>query len=465
MNKSRLIEVLKSLSKWEMRRLEKYLASPYHNTRSDVTQLYQHIDFALRENIEAALDKKYAYEKLFPSQPYDGVNMRLLMTALLRHVERFLALEQYQQDDTAESIYLARTYRRRKLSKPFHHVIKLAQNRQQKKPSYSTTEQFRRATLQEVNYQFSLEENRQVRRNLQEWHDTLNQFFIAETLRQSCILVMHDRLSKHQHDSLLLNDVLTMVEKHPKLLETPAIFLYYHGYLTLTDQQNSRYFQELKSGIIRYGAGFPQEERQEIYLMAINYCILQNNKKESTDFLHELFDLYQVGLKQNAFLENGFLSRWTYKNIVTAGLMLEEFEWVEGFIYEYESKLERKYRKDSFAYNLACLYYGKKQCDKAISQLQQVKFDDVFLNLNARNLLLKIYLELEEYEALDAHLNSFEIFIRRKKITNPHRANYLNIIKLSRKIIQLNPHDKSAKAALRKEIETEKNPSTRAFLL
>jgi len=97
--------------------------------------------------------------------------------------------------------------------------------------------------------------------------------------------------------------------------------------------------------------------------------------------------------------------------------------------------------------------------------LHQVKFDDVFLNLNARNLLLKIYLELEEYEALDAHLNSFETFIRRKKINNPHRANYLNIIKLSRKIIQLNPHDKAAKTVLIKEIEGEKNPSTRAFLL
>jgi len=128
--------------------------------------------------------------------------------------------------------------------------------------------------------------------------------------------------------------------------------------------------------------------------------------------LRELFDLYQAGLEQDAFLENGFLSRWTYKNIVTAGLILEEFEWVEGFIYKYESKLERKYRKDSFGYNLACLFYGKKQYDKAISQLQQVKFDDVLLNLNARNLLVKIYLELEEYEALDAHLNSFEVFIR-----------------------------------------------------
>jgi len=233
----------------------------------------------------------------------------------------------------------------------------------------------------------------------------------------------------------------------------------------ITPRSIIEHFHQLKAGIIRYGAGFPQAELKEIYTHAINHYIRQNNKKKDAIFLRELFDLYQVGLEQGAFLENGFLSRWTYKNIVMTVLMLKEFEWVEGFIYQYESKLERKYRKNSLAYNLAFLYHATKQYDKAISQLQQVKFDDVFLNMNARNLLLKIYLELEEYEALDAHLNSFEIFIRRKKVGNPHRDNYLNIIKLSRKIIQLNPHDKAAKAALRKEIEAEKNASTRAFLL
>jgi len=91
---------------------------------------------------------------------------------------------------------------------------------------------------------------------------------------------------------------------------------------------------------------------------------------------------------------------------------LKEFEWVESFINTYELKLEKKYRKDSFAYNLAFLHYCRKQYDKAISQLQQVKFDDVFLNLDARNLLRKIYHELEEYEALDAPVMFIDVIRR-----------------------------------------------------
>jgi len=465
MKKSRLIQILKSFSEREMKTLGKYLASPYFKKREGVVQLYEHIVLVLRSNDEAALDKKNTYRKLFPNQAYNDVALRLIMSDLLRQTEGFLAIERYQQDVLTQNIYLAQSYRHRKLAKPFQHTLKNARSAQQKKPSYSADAQFRQSLLHAEEYQFLLEENRRGERDLQTWHDALNHFFIAETLKQACTMLTHERVTEKVHNFLLLPDILKHIETQPDLLRIPAIQLYYHSYHTLTGTQNEEHFRRLKAGIIRYGAGFSQAELKEIYTHAINHCIRQNNKKEDTVFLRELFDLYQVGLSQDAFLENGFLSRWTYKNIVTAGLMLEEFEWVEGFIYEYESKLERKYRKDGFAYNLACLFYGKKQYDKAISQLQQVKFDDVFLNLNARNLLLKIYLELEEYEALEAHLNSFEIFIRRKKVTNPHRANYLNIIKLSRKIIQLNPHDKAAKAALRKEIEAEKNPSTRAFLL
>jgi len=111
--------------------------------------------------------------------------------------------------------------------------------------------------------------------------------------------------------------------------------MYYHSYHTLVGTQSDEHFLQLKAGIIRYGAGFPQAELKGFYTLSINHCIRQNNKKEDAAFLRELFDLYQVGLEQDAFLENGFLSRWTYKNIVAASLMLKEFEWVEHFIYKY----------------------------------------------------------------------------------------------------------------------------------
>jgi len=145
-------------------------------------------------------------------------------------------------------------------------------------PSYSTTEQFRASMLHEINYQFQIEENRQSERDLQAWHDTLHHFLIAEVLRQNCILLMHNRLSKQQYESPLLNDILKLIHTQSELLNIPAVFLYYHSYRMLSEEKENDHFQQLKSGIIRYGAGFPQTELKEIYLFAINHCIRQNRR-------------------------------------------------------------------------------------------------------------------------------------------------------------------------------------------
>jgi len=302
MKESRLIEVLKALSKQEMERLGKFLTSPYHNTRMDVLRLYEHIAFALQHNLEKALDKKYTYQKLFSGKPYKDARMRHVMYVLLQCTEDFLALEWYQQDIPTQSLNLAQQYRQRKLSKSFRQTVKTAYARQEKTPSYSTADQFRMSVLQEISYQYQIEENRQGEQSMQSCHDTLHHFFIATMLRQNCSLLMQNRLSKQQHESLLLDDVLELINKQPELLNIPAVFLYYHSYRMLSETGDNYHFQQLKSGIVRYGKGFPRAELRDIFLIGINHCIRQANQRQNNRFLRELFDLYQVGLEQDAFL-------------------------------------------------------------------------------------------------------------------------------------------------------------------
>jgi len=152
MQKSRLIEVLRSFSERERLQFDKYLASPYHNTQVDLLRLYQHIAFALQQKIDAALDKEYVYEKLFPKQAYKDVRIRLLMSDLLKHAERFLTVEAHLKDQAIAEVYLAQAYRHRQLAKSFRHTLKNARNRLQKKPSYDTPTQYRQSQLYEEEY-------------------------------------------------------------------------------------------------------------------------------------------------------------------------------------------------------------------------------------------------------------------------------------------------------------------------
>ena len=97
--------------------------------------------------------------------------------------------------------------------------------------------------------------------------------------------------------------------------------------------------------------------------------------------------------------------------------------------------------------------------------LQQDKYKDLISNLGAKTLLIKIYYEHQENDVLEYFLISFEAFIKRKKEIGYHKANYLNIIRLMKKMLTLNPFDKKAKLKLQEEVKTTQPLSERVWFL
>ena len=97
--------------------------------------------------------------------------------------------------------------------------------------------------------------------------------------------------------------------------------------------------------------------------------------------------------------------------------------------------------------------------------LQNVESKDLVNNLISKTLLMRIYYELEEYDSLFSHLDSFQIYIRRREVSDFHRKNYMNAIRLVKKLVALPELDKQAKKKLREEIESEEVLTEREWLL
>ncbi|HNL40530.1 MAG TPA: hypothetical protein PKH43_15370, partial [Saprospiraceae bacterium] len=165
-------------------------------------------------------------------------------------------------------------------------------------------------------------------------------------------------------------------------------------------------------------------------------------------------------------LENGLLSRFAFKNIVALGLRLEHFDWVGQFIEQYAPLLEEKYRNPNRLYNLARLHYARKQYQMAMPLLARVDESDLMLNLDSRVMLLKMYYETGEWDALDALIASFRIFLlRKKKSLGYHQAHYLNIIRFVQKLTRLRHNDRQAVAALRQTVQQQPALIEREWLL
>ena len=97
--------------------------------------------------------------------------------------------------------------------------------------------------------------------------------------------------------------------------------------------------------------------------------------------------------------------------------------------------------------------------------LVQFDSEDYLLTLGAKTLLLKMYYESEEFEVLDSLLESIRIYLQRKQVLGYHKKHFENIIRFTKKMMDIPPFDKTKKEQLRQEILSTKIQSERDWFL
>ena len=450
MNKSHLISILRTCSKKELRDLRKWLLSPAHNQREDVQLLLEYLLKNDHLNKESALGKELVFSYVYSDETYNDAKMRQTIHFFMKTLEGFLLYQEVNHDQVQAKTILARIYRKRKLDKPFLKQMKLneqLQEAQEYRNGYFLRSQYQ---LAEERYLYFSNFQR-TDLNLQETSNALDATYIADKLRQSCLMLSHQNIYKIEYNVGLLEEVLAYVESHD-MLNVPAIAMYYYTYKSLSDRDDDSHFAYLQKEITKNGNLFPYNELRDIYLHAINYCIGKMNAGDSV-YTRKAFELYQEGFERNTLIEENTLSRWTFLNVIFIALKLREYTWVESFIENYQKYVSRKYRETFVNYALAQLNYEQGAYDAAMRLLTQFDTNEVIVNLRAKNLLLKMYYEQDELDVLESLLESMRTYLVRKKIMGYHKANFNNFIKMTRKLVNINGYKSDQKEKLRAEME------------
>ncbi len=438
MKNSRVFTLFSQFSAKERRAFRKFVRSPFHNPRDDARRLYDYLLDHYRK--PALLERPLVFDHCYPNTPYNDAKMRQVLTHLCRLMEQFLAVDRLLNDQVKVRLEVARVLKDKNLEN-------LANQNLQKAEDLLNERSFRDRVYYETSYQILFERHQAFAKkgrgttiDLQPLNQALEVGFILEKLNQACYALTQQNVVKTDLAAGLTDAIIQYIEQNDLLDQTPAIRLYYAAYKILRPDAEEKWFYDLKAKLVEHQHLLPKEELRSLLIFAINFGIKKTNEGQR-EFIKECFFLYKYGLQHDLFMIHGELSRFTYKNIVTSGLVLGEFDWTENFIYQYKDRLAAVYRESHFSYNLSKLYFSRKDYDAAMQLLVKVEYDDLFLNLDAKTVLLKIYYEIGEWDALDSLLASFTTFLRRKKVMGYHKANYQNIISLTRKMSLLGQHN------------------------
>ena len=467
MKENQLIKILKTCSKIELRELQSLVEA--QATRTEHAQLFSFMVKNLNST-PSVWKPENVFAAVAPDRVGDEKLLRNLQYDLMRIVKSFLIQKQLEMDEPLAANLLAKAYAERGLEEMQTATIREGLAKNEAKTGRNATYHLRNYRLYDDLFEQISLSHRKGEMPFEAMSSELTAFFAVETLRQACLQLSYQAVSAREISLPMLDEVLKWVENHKDTdgtsrdsREGDVLRVYQVAFLCLKTN-NLLYFKELKSKVKLNLDKFPKRERRTLYLFMLNFCIRRVNEG-AKEYFSDLFEIYREGLETQALFENGFVSRFTYKNAVTTAMRLGEWAWARDFIENYQKYLPPKDRRTAYAYNLGAWYFRQNDYKSATKLLQGIDFQEVFANIGARQMLVRMFFETNDYDALTATLDSFQTYLNRQKDIGYQRDNYLNFIKIVRRMLRVDLTKEPIREDLVAEIKTTTTLAEREWLL
>lgn len=465
MYKSKLLELFKTLTKYELSRLDIYIDAQKDLLKEEILWLYNNVRRNYTNSTSPKLDRQYVIDKLYNHNDAKKAeaDWRRLMTSLTKVIENFLVSLEINNENLLLKVFLLRAYTNKGLDNMFEEEFaKLT------KPPAQNTEY----ELHHLLYLFLIEEemyNKKslaqvagVNKNIDVLLERLDLHYIVTKLRIMCDLYSgRNFLPSPVEKPWLLNEILAYVEEQPTLTEHPLVSVYYR-ILVMQLAPSKEKYDDFLNYLEIHELNFTPTLLHDLYFYALNYCGQQINSG-NIGYHGDMFKVYEKFYNEDNTYKIRVLIKEDFKNVVTVCIRLGEIAFAENFIAQYCKYLNAEDKDLALNAALGELNIQKKEYKKALDYLYAIKTSDIFTMLNARVSILKCYYEQQEWRLLDSSLSAASAFLlTNKKIPESNKWNYKVFFRILRKLLNVREEykERARKKILKLKLEMEQENLT-----
>lgn len=456
MQNTKIFKLLDVLSHPERQRFLEFLKSPYFNQNDALVKSFVALLPSLQKTKPIEQNEQQIWKQIYPGKKYDKARFHRVCSDLLKEAERFMAYFKFAQNKSLQNVYTLQSLNEKRAMEHLPHYMNFTYNQHKKNELKDGDYHYIQYLIEDQKSRFGVNINKRGGHdnNSMEAIKQLDIFYIAQKLQYYNALLHYKTISSVSGEIYFIDEIISQIKKGT-FDDYNLIKIRYTIYNTLIDVENEKHFEELKKLITLHSSSLTNEIIKEMYLFAIQYCIKRLNSGVQK-YYSELFELYKSALGLGVLLNSNEISPYEFKNIITIGLRIGKFDWVENFIINYKNQLPKEHQENAFTFNMARVYFFRKEYDKVLSLLQKVEYDDVFYLLDSKHILIKTFYELNEIESLTALIESFNMLIRRKKIvSDDYRLKYSRFISFVKKMVNIGEKAKIEK--LKAELENSKD--------
>ena len=440
MHNSKLIQLMASLDKAEVVRFLEFVTSPYFNKRKEQVVLAKYLKKYHPDFPPERFEKDTIFKLLFPVARFDLKRLRYEMSYLTKLLEDFLAIQYFQDNQFQKGYHLLESLNDKKLDKYFNQTFKKLDSQAAEEKEKNARHYLQLHLLNDLaDDHFSQKRERKFDIKIQDASHFLDLFYLSQKLRYSCNMIDRQKFLAIQYKIDFQDELHSMLEK-VDFEGIEDIEVYDKLFHAIDKEDEEQYFFEIVDLLKKNSDHLWKEDQKEIFMHLINYCA-RKIRRGNEGYVETALELYLIGIQSKVLFIEGFLSPWTFKNIISLGLRSKRYEWVKDFINEYGEAIKPQFRRDALNFNLADLSFHQNEFRETLSYLNMLNYSDIYYTLNGRVLLLKTYFHLEELNPLLSGIASFTIYLKRNnQITKDVKNSYLNFCNLLFRIVKAKPN-------------------------
>ncbi len=462
---SKLINILRTFTKSELKEFEKFIVSPYYNKGRNYLPLLSQINKFYPKFDDETLTHEYVYGKLYPGRKFNKQIIWNMTSSLQQMAEEFLVSTSLNKNNFIKNSLLAEEFLKRKLAS---YQLKKLDEMEKALEKLGVNDKFFR-------YKNELETGRMDYHFLEDTQHLLSkhiakkgEYAIMNMLREISAVIndlnanaimfnakFDVNIPKKFVSSL---DMVSVIEyaRENNYEYTDVMEMLYCSIMTVIDFDDPKYFFRLKELFEIKIDIFTDNQKLSWITTLSNYCSLKANKGE-TRYREYLFEINELELKVGFSNNSTYPSKILFIQILRNALSINKTDWVYNYIEEYAPKLKPSYQKPMKALGLAYLYQKLKDYPKVLENLKDVKFIDSRDKFYVKSIYIRTYFELREFEQLFYQIDSAKHFINGSNSLSEYtKTNFLRFLNyLTNLVNAMESDDTSEIGLIRHKLEND----------
>jgi hypothetical protein len=479
MKDTRLIRLIKTFSKEELKSFGKFLESPFLKPSRNTLLLYNYITKFHPDFETDKLDKKNVFKKIFPNESYDEKKIANYIIDLMRSAKDFLIHKSLDEDEIECLLFLGNEYYNRKLLNT--NLSLLVDIEKKLKPGFTTTSdylsKFRKLIFLKSSYYTDENEfDKSIECEMEYFIVSATQFIIDYTQflssKKPAMNTHGIKMANNFSDAIIkcfdIDKLIKLTEKE-EFINSFLISLHYYRLKTIEQPDNLNHYYTLKEHFIKVISNLNRDEQFFMFTYLQNYCVLKVHEGNEV-FKREGFEIYKLMLEHNSYSysENEYMEILTFRNIIHFCYMLNEIEWLKSFIDKYTNALNPEYREDMRNFSFANFYFHQKEFEKSLEFISRRFNHEIFLfKTDVKNLMIQIYYELDHIEQAFSLVDSYKHFLSsNKEISESLKKIYTKFLKYYFELLKIKSgQSKETPSFIKSKIEKEKNLVNKKWLM